>query len=81
VVSLGDSTYAMRWGPDTALEAVPQGPSHIAPIAMQLSDAMAMGAARSHTTAMNRARNGRHHIIADECNTRWAFSCAKLSGR
>jgi len=47
-----------------AQDATPQGPSHIAPIAVQLFDAMASGADKAHTATAITATTARQRFIA-----------------
>lgn len=48
----------------------PQGPSHIAPMAMQLFDAIARGAESTHTRTVTTAATARQRLIATYYNTR-----------
>jgi len=47
-----------------AQDETPQGPSHIAPIPMQLFDAMASGADNAHTATAITATTARQRFIA-----------------
>jgi len=47
-----------------AQDETPQGPSHIAPIAMQLFDAMASGADKTHTATAITATTARQRFMA-----------------
>jgi len=48
----------------------PQGPSHIAPMAMQLFDAIARGAESTHTRIATKAAAARQRLIATYYNMR-----------
>jgi len=47
-----------------AQDETPQGPSHIAPIAMQLFDARASGADKAHTATASTATTARQRFMA-----------------
>ena len=47
-----------------AQDETPQGPSHIAPIAMQLFDAMASGADKAHTATAITTTTARQRFMA-----------------
>jgi hypothetical protein len=65
---------------DTAHEEAPHGPSHIAPIAMQLFEAIARGAESTQTTIATTATAARNSFIVGHYNTQTLWSRSGPAG-